>query len=66
MRNLDKIPLLNKLFTSTQLSVIIIIFLFISIPLTIIAIKKVGDFRSVASTCGSSCNWPDLKVSWTK
>ncbi|MCH8821774.1 hypothetical protein IID23_04635 [Patescibacteria group bacterium] len=66
MRNLDKIPLLNKLFTSTQLSVIIIIFLFISIPLTIIAIKKVEDFRSVASTCGPGCNWPDLKVSWTK
>ena len=62
---LDKVPLLTGLSFTTQLSFVILFFLFLSIPLTVLGVKAVRDFRSrAAPNCSVSVSWdanPDLK-----
>ena len=56
----DKVPFLAGLSFSTQLSFLVLVLLFLSIPVTVFSVRAIKDLRSRAATsdCSVTVSWP--------
>lgn len=62
---MNLLPVWKNLALHTKLSLIFTVFVFISVPVTVLSVNSIRDSRSKA-TCVGDCYYPDPVVSWSK